>query len=270
MLGIYQKFSENLMAQTVRRGSIADACRALGINRQQFNKYLSGTVLPSAQTLAKITAHFNVTDIELFIDENAKLHNTAAAPQIWPEGLVDGASQCELAEGVYGLYAPWILDPKKLSRSVMVVRRQKGAVTFERFVRLRATLASDGASLDLQLHGIVLQSRQQILFVGRETMGWNNYFACYAFNLENRSVDEVYPGILLLYLPTGLPVSVNTLLVRLGNLDSASESQNEIGIFDQTDLSLPSAVRRFFEMRGAEMSHLHCVDALQEIRRMSN
>lgn len=41
-------------------GSISEICRATGINRQQFNKYLAGNHAPSAQNLTRIADQFGV------------------------------------------------------------------------------------------------------------------------------------------------------------------------------------------------------------------
>ena len=45
--------------------SIALVCRRIGINRQQFNKYLSGRVRPSRHNMRKICEFFGVTEGEL-------------------------------------------------------------------------------------------------------------------------------------------------------------------------------------------------------------
>lgn len=49
-----ENLTQNL-AEIVRRApSVADFCRRVGVNRQQFNKYLAGTHLPSPRTMVKI------------------------------------------------------------------------------------------------------------------------------------------------------------------------------------------------------------------------
>ncbi len=59
---------KNLMALCRRHGSIASVCRELDMNRQQFNKYLTGTVLPAPATLEKICAFFDIVPQTLFDD----------------------------------------------------------------------------------------------------------------------------------------------------------------------------------------------------------
>jgi transcriptional regulator with XRE-family HTH domain len=46
--------TQNLCAVVARAPSVADFCRRTGINRQQFNKYLAGTHVPSQRSMLKI------------------------------------------------------------------------------------------------------------------------------------------------------------------------------------------------------------------------
>ena len=59
-------FSANLRYLCEKHGSISNVCRKLGINRQQFNKYLSGSHAPSPQNMRNIANHFGVSSQLLF------------------------------------------------------------------------------------------------------------------------------------------------------------------------------------------------------------
>lgn len=61
-------FSENLRSICANYGSIAQVCREIGINRQQFNRYLNGGGMPSAHNLRRIARHFDLSEAELFAD----------------------------------------------------------------------------------------------------------------------------------------------------------------------------------------------------------
>src|SRR5271156_708971 len=58
---VARNFSSNLRYICGLRGSISTICRAIGINRQQFNKYLSGTHLPAPANVKRIANHFGLT-----------------------------------------------------------------------------------------------------------------------------------------------------------------------------------------------------------------
>ena len=60
-------FAQNLRLLAGHYRSIAEVCRRIGINRQQFNKYLSGASTPSVNTLRRICDFFGVEETEVFL-----------------------------------------------------------------------------------------------------------------------------------------------------------------------------------------------------------
>ena len=66
--------SKNLREICDQQQSVAQVCRELGINRQQFNKYLSGKSTPSAYNLSRIGEYFRLDphDLSLPSDEFAE------------------------------------------------------------------------------------------------------------------------------------------------------------------------------------------------------
>ncbi len=63
-------FAENLRSICADYGSIAKVCREIGINRQQFNRYLNGGGVPSAHNLRRIARHFDLSEADLFSDHD--------------------------------------------------------------------------------------------------------------------------------------------------------------------------------------------------------
>lgn len=62
-----QDLPANLRLLCSYLGPVADVCRRLGINRQQFNKYLSGQSRPSASNMRRICDFFGVEEFELLL-----------------------------------------------------------------------------------------------------------------------------------------------------------------------------------------------------------
>ncbi|MGO4855437.1 helix-turn-helix domain-containing protein [Phaeovulum sp. W22_SRMD_FR3] len=62
-------FAANLRLMVDRQGSISQVCRKVGINRQQFNKYLSGRHMPSPGNIRVIANYFGV-GVELLFAEH--------------------------------------------------------------------------------------------------------------------------------------------------------------------------------------------------------
>ncbi len=55
-----EHFGENLRLACSTRHSISELCRAVGINRQQFNRYINGGTLPSAHNRLRIATVFGL------------------------------------------------------------------------------------------------------------------------------------------------------------------------------------------------------------------
>ena len=72
----------NLLHLSSLYPSIAEVCRQLGINRQQFNKYLAGQSRPSRHNMRRICDFFGVSEWELLLDERrfADLVSVRRAP----------------------------------------------------------------------------------------------------------------------------------------------------------------------------------------------
>jgi transcriptional regulator with XRE-family HTH domain len=64
-------FARNLREAVVLKGTIAQACSATGINRQQFNKYLSGQITPGTRSLRKICSYLGVTEQQLLTGQDS-------------------------------------------------------------------------------------------------------------------------------------------------------------------------------------------------------
>lgn len=64
-------FSANLKHVCAERVSIAQICRDIGINQQQFNRYLSGAGMPSAHNLRRICVYFSLSESDLLSDHDA-------------------------------------------------------------------------------------------------------------------------------------------------------------------------------------------------------
>ena len=60
----HENFSINLRIVCDEQISVAHVCRKMEINRQQFNKYLSGQIYPSKHNLNRICQYFQLLEEE--------------------------------------------------------------------------------------------------------------------------------------------------------------------------------------------------------------
>ena len=61
-------FPQNLRLLCSYGRSVSDVCRRAGINRHQFERYLTGAATPSLRTLRRICDFFGLEDHEIFLD----------------------------------------------------------------------------------------------------------------------------------------------------------------------------------------------------------
>ena len=61
-------FAKNLRTLSERSRSVSALCRELGINRQQFARYLSGASTPSVYNRRRLADHFGMSMAELSIE----------------------------------------------------------------------------------------------------------------------------------------------------------------------------------------------------------
>lgn len=61
-------FSANLNLLCSYQRSIAEVCRKLKLNRQQFNRYLNGQSRPSRHNMRRICDYFGVTESEILLE----------------------------------------------------------------------------------------------------------------------------------------------------------------------------------------------------------
>ena len=130
----------NLRRLCEREPSISSVCRALGINRQQFNNYLSARNLPNETVVGQICEYFCIEPYELFLPENH-----ASRDRDWDSPLhrftdeiirSSGTSDALPDVGSYFVYFDAPFDPTSLVRSYMEVTNEHGIPTFVRITRI--------------------------------------------------------------------------------------------------------------------------------------
>jgi transcriptional regulator with XRE-family HTH domain len=179
IMNIYSIFANNLREESARHGTIADVCRGIGMNRQQFNKYLAGQSIPNASTLRKICDFLQIQEHELLTERKASssvynsnrsqrflssLENTVrvATPET---GLSLIPEASGIGEGNYFCYFPLANSPNRLLRSLLRVTRVRGSFYFTRLTRIH--LPKKGTVFRGKHVGIVMASAGSVYFMGR-------------------------------------------------------------------------------------------------------
>jgi len=146
-----EDFPQNLSLLCSYERSIAEVCRKLRINRQQFNKYLSGTVFPSRHNLRVICDHFGVTDSEILMPtanfaDIVTLKSRPPSPEV-ENGILSaqtlhrlqGHSQ-EIADRYLGYYFRYYYSfafPGYVTKSLVVIFRHQRSTYWKNMEILR-------------------------------------------------------------------------------------------------------------------------------------
>jgi transcriptional regulator with XRE-family HTH domain len=277
---VYGGFAENLHRLVTGRGTITQACVGMNINRQQFNKYLNGSVLPNEATMKKLLTYFAVELQELFQDQNSvSLHSNKvliAIPgmtnyfQKTLEKISVESAECKLRSGLYLGYAPWRPDEKYCMRSVVVMRRIDGIMYFTRLVRINEYGSKFKKYSSRIQQGIVTQCKNLVTLIGVEPKH-DRSKTILSFVWDNVQPNACMSGLVSTHSPTGLPISARVILHYQGSLLDWRQNYRESGLIPAGDTSIradaAAIIARYFNPKSAV---LESVDLQEDWRRLTS
>jgi transcriptional regulator with XRE-family HTH domain len=259
-MSVYKIFARNLREECARFESIAQLCRNSGINRQQFNKYLSGSTIPNARTLAHLCTFLGIEDAQLFIrpEDKSALHGlrgiqTKSTPEdmsltkfLHAVNLKNRLPQfatpsSELVVGVYNCYFPLEGIPNFLVRSVIKTSIVGNEMQFIRHTRIKSPSSRSEHITFGKHHGFVIDDSSSIILLAR------NIYPPY--NISTIFIQKV--PMFGLRIKTGLAFAqgvttsfaCRVCVESLGNSKVAMKSAlREAGIVSVTDPTVSQAV----------------------------
>jgi transcriptional regulator with XRE-family HTH domain len=130
--------ARNLQRLVGEIGSANFVSRELGINRQQFEKYLKGRSLPSRTTLTRICAYFRISEEKLFSPSHEADVPTADDQQASPASCdavlrpLFSEPAASIKPGVYFIWMTVPTRPDQVVCAPVFIERRGEAVTFRR------------------------------------------------------------------------------------------------------------------------------------------
>jgi transcriptional regulator with XRE-family HTH domain len=160
---------DNLQHLSQRAPSISALCRDLGINRTQYNRYLSGESFPRPDVLHRICTYFNV-DARILLQpvseitktESGFLSNPAIADYLGAASRP--VPEDEFPSGFFRFARRSFLDEKKYVLGLIYVFRRQGGTYLKGF-EAKAALSQQGLPTDpatREFRGIVLPQEDGI------------------------------------------------------------------------------------------------------------
>lgn len=271
-------FAKELRKHCNRFPSISSVCRDTGINRQQFGKYLSGKMLPSARSLRKICEVLGVSEEELmsssasaggsprqslprfsdteYIGSTDMLSAFASERLKAISGGSVGTAVGVLPTGLYYCYFPLHQSSTALQRSLVSIQERAGTMYFSR--RTYFTMNDGGRHLNFRgKHtGIVLTNGPEVYFVGVNRLPPRQLSF---LTLQTMSIlDGKYFAGLSLTRNGQKHIATTCALQFLGKSKRWREHLRAIGSISLSDPTLDSLVALIMDpSRNGGMGHIH-------------
>ncbi|MFB4202657.1 hypothetical protein KBTX_02640 [wastewater metagenome] len=246
-------FPRNLRLVCSYSRSIADTCRRLGVNRQQFHRYLSGDSRPGLQRLRLISDYFGFEESEMLLDHETFRRLVAVKRPVAGEFsaisermrdilLLNPDSHERLREytGYYYNYFCPAEHPGRLMRGFIQVTEDSGFV----FSRNIERYPDDPRQTTLKYNGLFVHSGQNVLMFEREAsvgkMVWLTVL--YA---RDRDQPSLMPGLTLGVTGTadrGI-ACYRVILQYLGRDVPLRETLRGCGLYDLDDPRIDPAIR---------------------------
>jgi hypothetical protein len=167
---IHDIFSVNLRQACKKFDSISEVARRVGINRQQFNRYLSGENIPNKRTISRLAKFLEVDEAELF---RLKDENSGVGEMAFAKGDVSGAmglakgggSQLVLRPGYYCCYFPLQGTSQFLVKSVLKVVKKGEQSFFTRHTLFRSATSPRSTLARGKHRGVILANDSDVYLI---------------------------------------------------------------------------------------------------------
>ncbi|MEO9338750.1 helix-turn-helix transcriptional regulator [Mesorhizobium sp. SB112] len=159
-------FSDNLKLACSTRHSISDLCRAISINRQQFNRYINTGALPSANNRLRIAAAFGLDSSDFDLPTGAFRHklNERLQPAMEEGPLADAfPGDLQALRPHFGFYQTWhrsVSWPDRIVSSCSHLREKNGQALVTSLERIEDT--QRGVGQRSRYVGLAAYRRQRI------------------------------------------------------------------------------------------------------------
>jgi transcriptional regulator with XRE-family HTH domain len=177
-------FCSNLRLACSFHPSIAEVCRSLGVNRAQFNKYLSGATRPSAHMLQRLCDFFGVEPHEIVLPQHRFAQLLSVKPaRSTPLPAPAYAAHLERLQrqsrdgldkylGHYFEYYYSMAFPGWVLRSLFYLYRHQDAVYYRRIERL-SQIGRRASGYRCRYLGVALHLNERIFLLDYESLTRN-------------------------------------------------------------------------------------------------
>lgn len=253
----------NLRLLCTRHASVADICRRIGINRQQFNKYLAGSSLPSPRNLARICSFFGLDLRDLYLPPRdfaklAKVHEGILLADMAANSsarIRDPAAFAEL-ERYCGVYQTYQYAP--YAKSSILVGLCQISRRGDHFLSKYVEVTEDEASAKMQrgtakMHGIVTLEGGFIYILDRRVGENPSYSLTVLFPHRGPKVRLITGMTLSLSQRLGgSPYSANIVYEKLSNRHEVLTAARRMRLYDRKTTLVSDEIKHIIANRIRE------------------
>jgi transcriptional regulator with XRE-family HTH domain len=251
-------FAENLRKVCYQHPSISAVCSGVGINRQQFNKYLAGQSMPNSATLRKICDFLNTNERDLFSPDADVAHQCMTSRKDIAGPSFDRASSVLamlqhmpdtgtslsaniMQPGYYDCYFPLQNSELFIMKSLVKITIVENQTHFSRLTKFPAKSGSRKYLARGKHVGLVISNLHEVYFVG-VSRSPPHHMSFLAFGRENTGNTQFLSGVASVRTGTSQFVA-RTCMRYIGQHINSRKCLTELGPVGINDASLDSFVR---------------------------
>lgn len=176
-MSLQASFSENLARLCGNAASVSAVAKATGINRQQFQRYISGGSIPGKRNLKKICRYFGVSEAELFGGQQEA--RPAGKEETWWSQeemravlkLIHSETRPSIPTGFYFANFAVYHDRSSIVRSAIFVRNDGNLTTFRRITGIGERRHSWWSQFFGDHKGVIVERAGWVYFIGLNGRG---------------------------------------------------------------------------------------------------
>ncbi|MEH6577189.1 MAG: helix-turn-helix transcriptional regulator [Amphritea sp.] len=253
-----QNFADNLRLLCNYKKSISEVCRELEVNRQQFNKYLSGKTTPSGNNLRRICDYFGVEEHEIVLPSEEFEQIIRVRPSSDLSGTVQNRpeyryidklmerSTIDLSkyEGSYYIYYYSTSFPKQILKGYGIIFKEDGRFFIKWIEHLSQKDKSSHNDFIYKIKGMVTGLGNRIFISGYEEVLQNEMVHVTLFPTYKNKVS-LLSGLMLGVSGTDSrePVCQRIVMSYLGKNFNHRQAIKECGVFAEDSPEIEEQIR---------------------------
>lgn len=245
-------FSQNLRLVCGEKHSVSALCRDIGINRQQFSKYLNGSTTPSAHNLRRICAYFSMDERVLFLPHESfraqyglgTKSSGNPALQSLIEAFPGDRAAARRYVGLYHCHFNSPSWPKTILRALVQISERDGLIV-SRTVE-HAIDPGRGVRQRTKYLGVVAMLGDRLFVVERVVPDHDSIVETILFPARRRQLNYLRGLTLgMSWRPRRTPFASKSIWKRLPEATDARAALRACGAFALDDRAIDPVVRDF-------------------------